>query len=98
MSNIKNGIPSNEKEMRKYAEEFLKLLKDEKCKDTESYIEKLSLLPRIGPRVTQVLRMKLIDGLTYKNIGITMGFSVTRSRQLYCKGIDVIENASNKKD
>ena len=88
---------SHKDKIQKSAQEFVQLLKHEKFKQTKSHIKKLSSLPRIGPRIAKVLHMKLVDGLTYKQIGEHMGFSGTRSHQLYAKGIYFIEQASKNK-
>lgn len=79
-------------DMKKSAKEFIKLVKYEQFKKTEPLIKVL----RVGPRVAQVLHMKLVDGYTYKKIGEEMGFTATRGRQLYFKGIDMIEQATFK--
>ena len=83
-------------EMQKSAKEFLKLVKHEQFKQTKPLIPILKDVPRVGTRVAQVLHMKLVDGYTYKKIGEEMNFSATRARQLYFKGIYMIEEFLEK--
>jgi len=83
-------------DIKKSAKEFLKLIKHEQFKQTEHLIKVLEVIPRVGSRVAKVLHMKLVDGYMYKKIGEEMGFTATRGRQLYCKGIYMIEQVALK--
>lgn len=41
--------------------------------------------------------MRLVQDLTYKQVGKEMGFTLERGRQLYHKGINMVEEYVDKK-
>jgi len=77
------------------ANRFIKLIKSEAPKeDIEPYFFYLNNIPQINEQGIKILRMRLLEKKTFKQIGEVFGFTRERARQQFYKGMHYVEEAS----
>ncbi len=83
--------------MKDAAKRFIQLVKIQAPKeDIEPYFTYFNDIPKVNEQVIKVLKLRILDKKTYKQIGEVFGFSGTRAHQLYAKGMYFIEEAGQQ--